>query len=308
MLYILGRNRKFNENWEALIETKKKDWSLISPRTMQIVLARIAKVCSARQTVEGFKRFKKLMLVFDTTCFNALLRTLCQEKSVTDARNVYHSLKHDFKPNLQTFNILLSGWKSSEEADGFFQEMVEMGLKPDIVSYNSLIDVYCKNREMDKVYKVLDEMHEQGILPDVITCTSLIGGLGLVGQPDKARDVLKEMKEFGCYPDVAAYNATIRNFCIVKRLDDAYQLMDEMVAKGLVANATTYNLLFRVFYRSNDLKSSWSLYQRMRDTGCFLNTQSCMFLMRLFKRREKVEMALESCEMTWWKRVLGHMF
>ncbi|GMH17340.1 hypothetical protein Nepgr_019181 [Nepenthes gracilis] len=104
---------------------------------------------------------------------------------MTDARNVYHSLKHDFKHNLQTFNILLSGWKSSEEADGLFQEMVEMGLKPDIVSYNSLIDVYCKNREMDKVYKVLDEMHEQGILPDVITYTSLIGGLGLVGQPDK---------------------------------------------------------------------------------------------------------------------------
>ncbi|GMH27007.1 hypothetical protein Nepgr_028850 [Nepenthes gracilis] len=293
MIHILGRNCKFNEIWEALIETKQKDWSLISPRTMQIVLARIAKVCSVRQTVEGFKRFKKLMPVFDTTCFNALLRTLCQEKSMTDAMNVYHSLKHDFKPNLQTFNILLSGWKSSEEVDGFFQEMVEMGLKPDIVFYNSLIDVYCKNREMDNVYKVLNEMHEQGILPDVITYTSLIGGLGLVGQPDKARDILKEMKEFGCYPDVAAYNATIRNFCIVKRLDDAYQLMDEMVAKGLAANATTYNLFFRVFYRSNDLKSSWSLYQRMKDTGCFLNTQSCMFLMRLFKRQEKVEMALE---------------
>ncbi|KAJ8429498.1 hypothetical protein Cgig2_020554 [Carnegiea gigantea] len=293
MLYILGRNRKFDQIWEVLIEIKRKDRSLISSRTLMVVLARIAKVCSVRQTVEGFKRFKRLVPEFDTNCFNGLLRTLCQEKSMSDARNVYHSLKGQFRPNLQTFNILLSGWKSSEEAEGFFEEMKELGVKPDIVSYNCLIDVYCKSKEMDKAYQVFDKMQEGGISPDVITFTSLIGGLGLSGQPDKARDVLKEMREYGCHPDAAAYNAAIRNFCIAKRLDDAYELMDEMSAKGVNPNATTYNLFFRVFYWWNDVRSSWSLYKRMKAAGCLPNTQSCMFLIRLFKRQERVEMALE---------------
>uniref|UniRef100_A0A5B7BGD0 Pentatricopeptide repeat-containing protein n=1 Tax=Davidia involucrata TaxID=16924 RepID=A0A5B7BGD0_DAVIN len=293
MLYILGRSRKFDQIWEVLIEMKRKDQSLISPRTVQVVLARIAKVCSVRQTVDSFRKFRRLVPEFDTTCFNALLRTLCQEKSMTDARNVYHSLKHEFQPNLQTFNILLSGWKSSEEAEGFFEEMMQMGIKPDLVSYNCLIDVHCKGREIDKAYRVVDKMREEDISPDVISYTSIIGGLGLVGQPDKARDVLKEMKEYGCYPDAAAYNAVIRNFCIAKRLGDAYQLMDEMVSKGLNPNATTYNVFFRSFYWSNDLRSSWNLYQRMKETGCLPNTQSCMFLIRLFRRQEKVEMALE---------------
>ncbi|KAF5732061.1 putative pentatricopeptide repeat-containing protein [Tripterygium wilfordii] len=292
MLYILGRNRKFELIWDVLYETKWKDQSLISPRTVQIVLGRIAKVCSVRQTVESFRKFKRLVPVFDTICFNALLRTLCQEKSMADARNVYHSLKHEFRPNLQTFNILLSGWKSSEEAEGFFEEMRQMGIKPDVVSYNSLIDVYCKNREVDKAYKVIKRMREEDMEPDVITYTSIIGGLGLVGQPDKARDVLKEMKEYGCYPDVAAFNAAIRNYCIAKRLGDAYNLMDEIVAKGLRPNATTYNLFFRVFSWSNDLQSSWTLYQRMIDAGCLPNTQSCMFLIKLFRRQEKVDMAM----------------
>lgn len=292
MLYILGRSRKFDQIWEVLIDTKRRDRDLISPRTLQVVLGRIAKVCSVRQTVESFKKFKKLVPVFDTTCFNALLRTLCQEKSMTDARNVYHGLKRDFRPDLQTFNILLSGWKSSEEAEEFFGEMKEMGVKPDIVSYNSLIDVYCKGREMGKAYKVLDKMREEDISPDVITHTSIIGGLGLMGQPDKARDVLKEMKEYGCYPDVAAYNAAIRNYCIAKRLGDAHKLMDEMVRKGLNPNATTYNLFFRIFYWSNDLRSSWDLYQKMMNAGCLPNTQSCMFMIRLCRRQENVEMAL----------------
>ncbi|XVE73491.1 hypothetical protein DITRI_Ditri11bG0122100 [Diplodiscus trichospermus] len=293
MLYILGRSRKFGLIWEVLIDIKRKDPSLITPRSMQVVLARIAKVCSVRETVESFRRFKKLVTEFDVACFNALLRTLCQEKSMKDARNVYHSLKHDFRPNLHTFNILLSGWKSSEEAEGFFEEMSALGVKPDVVSYNCLVDVYCKGRQMDKVYRVVEKMRDEELWPDVITYTSIIGGLGLIGQPDKARDILKEMKEHGCYPDVAAYNAAIRNYCIAKRLGDAYGLVDEMVRKGLSPNATTYNLFFRVFYWSNDLKSSCSLYQRMMDSGCLPNTQSCMFLIRLFRRHENVGMALQ---------------
>ncbi|KDO86880.1 hypothetical protein CISIN_1g048616mg [Citrus sinensis] len=171
--------------------------------------------------------------------------------------------------------------------------MREMGVKPDIVSYNCLIDVYCKDRQVEKAYKIVEKMRDEDISPDVISYTSIIGGLGLVGQPDKARDVLKEMKEYGCYPDAAAYNAAIRNYCIAKRLRDASGLMDEMVEKGLSPNATTYNLFFRVFYWSNDLRSSWNLYCRMMGTGCLPNTQSCMFLVKLCKRQEKVEIALQ---------------
>uniref|UniRef100_A0A2P2KYP7 Pentatricopeptide repeat-containing protein At1g02420 n=1 Tax=Rhizophora mucronata TaxID=61149 RepID=A0A2P2KYP7_RHIMU len=293
MLYILGRSRKFDIIWDVLLEMKRKDRSLISNRTVQVVLARIAKVCSVRQTVESFKKFKKLVPAFDTSCFNALLRTLCQEKSMTDARNVYHKLKKEFRPNLQTFNILLSGWKSSEEAESFFEEMKELGVKPDIVTYNSLIDVYCKGREIKKAYQLIERMRQEEISPDVFTHTIIIGGLGLVGQPDKARLQLREMKEDGCYPDVAAYNAAIRNYCIAKRLGDAYDLMDDMQRQGLSPNPTTYNLFFRVFYWSNDWRSSWSLYGRIMDVGCLPNTQSCMFLIRLFKRNEKVDMALQ---------------
>ncbi|XP_013693921.1 putative pentatricopeptide repeat-containing protein At1g02420 [Brassica napus] len=306
MLYILGRSRKFDQLWDVLFEAKRKDPSLITPRTMQVVLGRVAKLCSVRQTVESFWKFKRLVPdFFDTSAsFNALLRTLCQEKTMTDARNVYHSLKHQFQPDLHTFNILLSGWRSSEEAEAFFQEMTkEKGLKPDVVTYNSLIDVYCKDRAMDNAYKLIDQMRDEDVTPDVITYTTIIGGLGLIGQPDKAREVLKEMKEYGCYPDVPAYNAAIRNYCIARRLGDADKLVDEMVKKGLSPNATTYNLFFRVLSLSNDLGRSWELYVRMLGNGCLPNTQSCMFLIKMFKRHEKVDMALRL-----WEDMVGKGF
>ncbi|XP_055810614.1 putative pentatricopeptide repeat-containing protein At1g02420 [Solanum dulcamara] len=293
ILYVLGRNRKFDKIWEVLVEMKRKDQSLITPRTVQVVLGRVAKVCSVRETVESFWGFKRLLNEFGVDCFNALLRALCQEKSMSDARNVYHRLKYKFRPNNQTFNILLSGWKSSEDAEVFFKEMRDLAVEPDVVSFNCLVDVYCKGREMEKAFRVVEEMREKDITPDVITYTSLIGGLGLVGQPDKARDILKEMREYGCYPDVAAYNAAIRNFCIAKRIGDAYSLMDEMVRNSLSPNATTYNVFLRSFFWINDLRSSWTLYLRMKEARCLPSTQSCMFLIRLIRRHDKVEMALE---------------
>ncbi|XP_031484967.1 putative pentatricopeptide repeat-containing protein At1g02420 [Nymphaea colorata] len=293
MLYILGRMRQFDKLWGLLKEMRRKDCSLITTRTMQVVLARIAKVCSVRTTVESFNRFRKYYPgEFDTDCFNALIRTLCQEKRMDDARNVFHNLKHEFRPNLHTFNILLSGWKTVEEAESFFKEMTQLGCRPDIVSYNCLVDVLCKNKEMEKAYKTLAEMREMEIYPDLLTYTSIVGGLGLVGQPDKACDILKEMQEHGCGPDAAAYNAAIRNFCIARRLGDAYTLLDEMVEKGVSPNATTYNLFFRCFYWSNNLSSAWILYQRMMRTGFLPHIQSCMFLVKMFRRQEKAEMGL----------------
>lgn len=146
MLYILGRNQKFDQIWELLIETKGKDKSLITPRTIQVVLARVAKLCSVRQTVESFWKFKRPLV--------STWEILSSSNSKTDARNVYHTLKHQFRPDLQTFNILLSGRRSSKEAESFLQEMTkEKGIKPDVVIYNSLIDVYCKDREMEKAYE-----------------------------------------------------------------------------------------------------------------------------------------------------------
>ncbi|KAF8673700.1 hypothetical protein HU200_048449 [Digitaria exilis] len=293
-LYVLGRSRRFAHMWDLLYSTRRICPDAVSARTAMVVLGRVAKVCSVRETVASFQRIVRVFRALDTaSLFNALLRTLCQEKSMTDARNVYHALKYEFQVNRQTFNILLSGWKSAEDAEAFVAEMRELGVEPDLVTYNSLIDCYCKNRDVQKAYKLLDEMRDKDISPDVITYTSLIGGLGLIGQPDKAKDLLKEMHELGCYPDVPAYNAAIRNFVIAKRLGDAFALMDEMASKGLKPNPTTYNLFFRCYYWAFDIGSSWHLYERMRSEGCFPNTQSCMFIIRLCRRHGKVAQALE---------------
>ncbi|CAI0377068.1 unnamed protein product [Linum tenue] len=254
MLYILGRSRKFDHIWDVLVEIKKKDRNLISPRTVQVVLGRIAKLCSVRirMTVESFRKFKKLFPEFDTTCFNALLRTLCQEKSMSDARNVYHRLKTEFNPNLQTFNILLSGWKSAEEAESFFREMEEMGVKPDVVSYNCLIDVYCKGSEMKKAYEMIGKMRDEDILPDVIT----------IGD---AYDLLDEMEGKELNPNSTTYNLFFRVFYWSNDLRSSWNLYLRMMDACCLPNTNSCMFLIRLCGRHERVDLALKLWGDMVD-------------------------------------------
>eukprot|EP01018_Ginkgo_biloba_P009161 Gb_05336 [translate_table: standard] len=293
MLFILARMRKFDRVWELMWEMHRRDVSLITHKTMQIVLARVAKVCSLPETLEAFERFKKYTGTLDTSAFNALLRALCQERNMRDVKYVYHILKNRFSPNTQTFNILLSGWRNTEDARSFYDEMIQLGCTPDTVTYNSLLDALCKGREIREAFKIVEKMRENECPTDVKTYTILIGGLGLIGQPDKACKLLKEMREYGYCPDAAAYNAVIQNFCRARRLSDAYKILDEMVNKGVDPNPNTYNTFVRYYYRTRDWIEAWDLYRRMIGSGCLPNTQTCILLMELFCRHEQLDIAIE---------------
>nr|CAB3501348.1 unnamed protein product [Digitaria exilis] len=242
-LYVLSRSRLFTHMWDLLHSTRRVCPGAVSARTAMVVLGRVAKVCCVRETVASFQRLLRMFrAIYLAALFNKLLRTLGQEQSMTDARN------------------------SAEDA-----EMRKLGVEPDPMTYNSLIDCHGKNKDVHKALKLLDEMRDKDISPDVITYTRLIGGLGLIGQPDKAKDLLKEMHELGCYPDVPAYNEAI-----AKRLGDVLALMDEMASKGLKPNPTTHNLFFRSYYLAFDI-----------------GRRVCMFIITLCHRHGKVAQAFE---------------
>jgi len=59
------------------------------------------------------------------------------------------------------------------EAIKFFYEMSNRNIGPDVVTYNTLIDVLCKEGKLDEARKLFDEMSDRNIGPDVVTCNAL---------------------------------------------------------------------------------------------------------------------------------------
>lgn len=65
----------------------------------------------------------------------------------------------------------------AEKSKQLFNQMKLVGLKPNYVTYNSLIDVFVRCNQMDEAWHLFDQMRVNSLKPDNFTCSTLIKGI-----------------------------------------------------------------------------------------------------------------------------------
>jgi len=126
--------------------------------------------------------------------------------------------------------------------------MQENGIKPDVVTYNSIINEYVTKGEIDDARKTWEIMQQRGIKPDVVTCASIIGGYAGRGMMDGVMKTLLEMKQLGIKLDVAIYNSIIYGYAEGGMMDGILELMEQC---GIIPNESTYKLQLRDIARKD---------------------------------------------------------
>ena len=87
--------------------------------------------------------------------------------------------------------------KQVGKAEAVIIDGIRLGVLPDVVTYNTLIDAYCRLDCVDTGYTVLNRMKEAGIPPDVISYNSLISGAAKKCLLSSALDLFDEMLRAG---------------------------------------------------------------------------------------------------------------
>ncbi|CAJ1967450.1 unnamed protein product [Cylindrotheca closterium] len=116
--------------------------------------------------------------------FTAIMMALSTQKSVPSAEKAEELLavmiqKHkeeqwNTSPDIYTYNTVLRCWctlRDGTRAESFFRKM-EQEVKPDVISYNSLLNAYYHNFE--KGVALVEEMMERKIKPDRVTQRTLL--------------------------------------------------------------------------------------------------------------------------------------
>ncbi|KAK2366966.1 putative pentatricopeptide repeat-containing protein, mitochondrial [Trifolium repens] len=83
--------------------------------------------------------------------------------------------------------------------------MIAKGICPDIVTFNILVDAFCKEGNVKQAINVLAVMIKEGVKPDVVTYNALMDGYCLVNQVNKALGILNTMTDKGVAPNVRSY-------------------------------------------------------------------------------------------------------
>ncbi|XVE89304.1 hypothetical protein DITRI_Ditri19aG0191800 [Diplodiscus trichospermus] len=298
-VHILTRMRYFDKAWELMIEMRHKHPSLLSLKSMSIMLAKIAKFQTYEDTLEAFKRMETEVFVgrnFSTDEFNVLLRAFCSQREMKEARSVFQKMHSQFSPNTKTLNILLLGFKESGNITAmelFYHEMVRRGFKPNSMTYNIRIDAYCKKGCLGDGLRLLEEMEQVHCVPTLETITTLIHGAGIARNIPKARQLFDdEIPRRNLQHDVGAYNAMISSLIRSKDINSAIELMDGMERKQIVHDGVTYHTLFLGMMKLRGIEGVCELYYKMIERNFIPKTQTVVMLMKYFCENQHLDMGL----------------
>ncbi|KAF6174656.1 hypothetical protein GIB67_006308 [Kingdonia uniflora] len=171
---------------------------------------------------------------------------------------------------------------------------------PTVVTYNTLIDGYCKSSIPGKMYKadaLLKEMVSKDVRPSLITFNILIDGYCKNENVSAAMKLFVKLKNpEDLKPSVETYNCLINGLCNNGKLDEALCLRDEMLdtsSKVIFSNVVTYNSLINGFCKKGLLEEARKLFDFIQECGLVPSVNTYSTLMDGYCKDKKMEEAIQ---------------
>lgn len=137
----------------------------------------------------------------------------------------------------------------------------------DIFSVNIVIKAFCDMYVLDKAYFVMLEMEKLGIKPDVVTYTTLISSFYKDNRWEIGNGLWNLMVLRGCLPNIATFNVRIQYLVNRRRAWQANSLMDMMQKLGITPDEVTYNLVIKGFCQAGYLEMAKRVYSALHAKG-----------------------------------------
>ncbi|KAG7024513.1 Pentatricopeptide repeat-containing protein [Cucurbita argyrosperma subsp. argyrosperma] len=181
--------------------------------------------------------------------------------------------------SISVYNLLMKGYISSgvpQAALALYNEMLNLELKPDKLTYNTLISACVKINKLDAAMYFFEEMKERAgkynqedIFPDVVTYTTLLKGFGILKDVRLVHKIVLEMKT--CHDlliDRTAYTAMIDALVNCGSINGALSLFGELLKLSgwyldLRPKPHLYLTFMRFFSSRGDYTMVKCLHRRM---------------------------------------------
>jgi len=174
--------------------------------------------------------------------------------------------KMDF--SITTFNTLMDACARSERmnhANELLKEMDRQNIKPNLVTYSTILKGYCQENKLDKALDLVQSMkNTTDFIPDEIMYNSLLNGCARLGLFKKGMDLLDEMQQVGIKPSNFTLSILVKLASRGRQLEAAFELCQDLPKQyNFRLNVHVYSNLVHACIQHKDTRRALTVFKKM---------------------------------------------
>jgi pentatricopeptide repeat protein len=209
----------------------------------------------------------------DTTAYNCVLDVCVKCGDAGAVRRLFAKMKETGYVDVISFNTLLKDMNAAsiQNTDEVLDDMKALGLSPNQITYNSLVNACVSRGDTSHAWKYVSLMKFDGIPLDNFTCSIMMKGLKHSSNREDVDQTLNLIEGSAVVPDEVLVN-TLLEACI--RLKDVGRLTSALRAfrsQGTVPSEHAYATVLKAYGHARalpDVHATWNdmLERKVRPT------------------------------------------
>lgn len=199
----------------------------------------------------------------------SVLKGFSHQKNFPRVWEVYEEMRSEkMQFSIVTYNTLVDAMARSGEisrALPLLEEMAKDGIEPNIITFSAMIKGYCQENKLDSAFKLMEHMKKSlQLRPDEITYNTLLDGCARQGLFDRGMAVLEDMQAAGVRPSNFTLSVLVKLASRGGKLERAFGLCDELSKQyRLRLNVHVYSNLVQACTMHGDLPRGLEVLERM---------------------------------------------
>lgn len=212
----------------------------------------------------------------------------------------YHMHLFRCRRTVKSYNAALNVLSQTRNFDSIMDFLGEVpqrfDIRVDIFSVNIAVKALCQLGKLQEAYLFMLESENQGIKPDVITYTTLISAFYQNKRWEIGNGLWNRMVLKGCMPNLATFNVRIQLLVNMRRAWDANTLMDLMQRLGVAPDEITFNLVIKGFFLAGFKDMAKRVYSALHGKGYKPNLKIFQTMIHYFCKSEDFCVAYTMCK------------
>jgi len=179
--------------------------------------------------------------------YNKLINTFARSGDVVGAERCFDEMvSAGLRPDTVSYSTVVGACARGcelRQGEVWLERMRQSKVKTNEVSYSSLISAYAKRAETSKVEQWLGRMVADGVLPDAVVYNSAIDACASKGDVGGSEDWLLRMAEAKVEADVVSFSAVLRACTRGGRWAEAEHWFERMLSARVEADSVSYNAI-----------------------------------------------------------------